>query len=78
MKEEIRAKIAAFLNEAPDKIEDSSVLTDLVAESFLLIELVIELQEEFQVRLMQDDLRNVKTIGDLLTVVVSKCANNKR
>lgn len=65
----MREKIATFLNQPPASIQDDAVLTSLVPESFLLVELVIELQEEFGVRLMQDDLKDVKTVNDLATVV---------
>lgn len=69
MKEKVREKIAAFLNQPAASIKDNAVLTSLVPESFLLVELVIELQEEFGVRLMQDDLKDVKTVSDLAAVV---------
>jgi acyl carrier protein len=69
MKEKVREKIATFLNQPPTAISDDATLTSLVPESFLLVELVIELQEEFGVRLMQDDLKDVKTVNDLATVV---------
>jgi acyl carrier protein len=69
MKEKVREKIATFLNQTPASIKDDAVLTSLVPESFLLVELVIELQEEFGVRLMQDDLKDVKTVSDLAVVV---------
>jgi acyl carrier protein len=72
VKEEVREKIASFLNQPVDNIKDNAVLTDLVPESFLLVELVIELQEEFGVRLMQEDLKDVKTVHDLDTVVTKK------
>ena len=54
------------------KLGDDTVLTDLVVESFALIEMVIELQEEFKVRLVQDDLKNVKTVGDLTSLIESR------
>ncbi len=74
MKEEIRSKIAVFLNQSSNVVKDESILTDLVPESFLLIELVIELQEEFGIRLMQEDLKDVKTAGDLILTVERKIA----
>ena len=69
MKEKVREKIATFLNQPLAAISGDAVLTSLVPESFLLVELVIELQEEFGVRLMQDDLKDVKTVNDLAAVV---------
>ena len=76
MREKIRAKIAGFVNQPSGKITDDRILTELVAESFLLVELVIELQEEFHARLMQEDLRSVKTVGDLISTVEKKQVSN--
>ncbi len=68
--------MARQLNVPLTKLNDeSSNLTDLVHESFILIELVIALQEEFQVRLVQDDLQEVKTLGQLLDVLQKKKNN---
>ena len=72
MTDKIKAKIASLLKQPISKLGDDSVLTDLVVESFALIEMVIELQEEFKVRLVQDDLKNVKTVGDLTSLIKSR------
>jgi len=72
MTDKIKAKIASLLMQPISKLGDDTVLTDLVVESFALIEMVIELQEEFKVRLVQDDLKNVKTVGDLTSLIESR------
>ena len=66
-----KEKMAAFLKIKISKLVDEAVLTDLVAESFVLVEMVIELQEEFSVRLVQEDLKHVKTVNDLIQVFQS-------
>jgi acyl carrier protein len=71
-KNKVKAKVASLLNQPVSKLEDEALLTSLVAESFALIEMVIELQEEFGVRLVQEDLRNVKTVGDLTALFESR------
>ena len=76
MREKIRQKIAGFVTQPPEKITDDRILTELVTESFLLVELVIELQEEFHARLMQEDLQSVKTVGDLISTVEKKQLND--
>lgn len=76
MREKIREKIAGFVNQPSGNVTDDRILTELVAESFLLVELVIELQEEFHARLMQEDLRSVKTVGDLISTVERKQLND--
>ena len=71
-REQVREKMASLLKQPVSKLEDEAILTSLVAESFALIEMVIELQEEFGVRLVQEDLRNVKTVGDLTSLIASR------
>ena len=68
----IKAKMSGLLRQPVSKLQDDTVLTDLVTQSLLLIEMVIELQEEFGVRLVQDDLKNVRTVGDLTRLIESK------
>lgn len=72
----VKTFMAKQLNVPMTKLSDESAnLTDLVHESFVLIELVIALQEEFQVRLIQEDLQEVKTLGQLLDVLQKKKNN---
>ncbi len=72
----VKAFMAKQLNVPMTKLSDESAnLTDLVHESFVLIELVIALQEEFEVRLIQEDLQEVKTLGHLLDVLQKKKNN---
>lgn len=68
----VKEKMADFLKQPVSKLEDDIILTNLVAESFALVEMVIELQEEFGVRLVQEDLKNVKTVGDLAGLFESR------
>lgn len=74
IREQVRRKIAEVLGTVPGKIADDDVLTDLVTSSFVLVETVIELQEEFGVRFQQADLADVVTVGELLDLVVGRMA----
>ena len=71
-KDRVRAKIAEVLGHTEDKITDDAVLTDLVNSSFLLVEMVIELQEEFDIRFQQADMNEVSTVGQLLDLADSR------
>lgn len=71
-REQVRSKIAEVLGQAPDRIADDAVLTDLVTSSFVLVETVIELQEEFGVRFQQADLVDIVTVGQLLDLVAGR------
>ena len=73
-REEVRAKMAEVLNVSVTHLGDEAVLTDVVTESFVLVEMVIELQESFGFRLTQEDLKEVRRVGELLSVVEKKRA----
>ncbi len=63
----IKQKMAEWLGRPVEDLEDHVLLTDLVVESFMLVEMVIGLQESYGERFfVQDDLRDVKTVGDLV------------
>ena len=72
IEESVRRRIAELLRQPLEKVADATELIDLVAESFVLVEMAIELQEEFHVRLLQEDLNGVRTVADLTRLVASR------
>ncbi len=72
MQEEIRKHIAKFLSVDVNKVQDATTLKDLVTDSFILIDLVIDLQNTFKVQLVQDDLATVNVVSDLIQVLIKK------
>lgn len=68
----IKQTLADVLKREPEELGDDTMLKDLVAESFALIEAVINLQEDLGIRLVQEDLRDVKTVGDLVNVCAER------
>lgn len=75
--QQVRTRMAQILKQPVDRLADTAVLTDLVAESFVLVDMVIELQDDLGIRLMHDDLKAVKTVGDLLAVIASKTGRRR-
>jgi acyl carrier protein len=72
--QKVRETLAQLARKPVEKIVDELPLNDLVADSFALVEIVIELQEELGVRLVRDHLQNVKTVGEFTRVVVERAA----
>ncbi len=70
----VRNRIAATLQLPLAKLADDRLLTDVVSESFAMVEMVIDLQEEFGVRLDQAELKQLKTVADLTALVSAKTA----
>lgn len=67
-------QLAQLLRIDPARVTESAKLTDLVADSFVLIETVVELQELLNITLVQEDLDGVNTVAQLLDVCQAKMA----
>jgi len=61
-------RFAAALGREHDSIDRSTKIADLGVDSFDLVDLLVRLQEEMGVRIFQEDLSGVETIGDLESV----------
>jgi acyl carrier protein len=64
-------KIAELLEIEPASIDVNAPLFSLTSSSFRVVELVIELQEEFGVSFGQEDMNGVETVGDFVGLIVS-------
>lgn len=73
-RQDINTLLARLLKIDASRVVDTAQLTDLVSDSFILIETVVELQEEIGISLVQEDLDGVKTVGQLVDVCLSKLA----
>jgi len=71
-KDAVKEKIASFLKQPISRLQDDALLTNLVVESFILVEMIIELQDDFGVQLVQEDMRDVKAVGQLTELLVSR------
>ena len=71
-KDAVKERIASFLKQPISRLQDDVLLTNLVVESFILVEMIIELQDDFGVQLVQEDMRDVKTVGQLTELLVSR------
>jgi acyl carrier protein len=74
-KDAVKEKIAGFLKQPVSRLQDDTLLTNLVVESFILVEMIIELQDIFGVRLVQEDMKHVKTVAELTELFVSRAKN---
>lgn len=62
------ARFAAALHRPPQSIDRTMNIRDLGVDSFELVDLLVQLQEELNVRIFQEDLGAVQTVGDLENV----------
>lgn len=65
--EKVRDIIAKHLDlDAANIHEDSRLVEDLNADSLDLVELVMDMEEEFEVQIPDEQLPKIKTVGDIL------------
>jgi acyl carrier protein len=72
--DEVMTRIAEVLGVAGARVRPEVALADLVAESYPLVEMAIELQDDYDVIFTQADLAAVSSVGDLVELVRSRVA----
>ena len=71
--EKLQSIIAEVLNIDADEVTmDKTFVDDLGADSLDLFEMVMALEEEFEVEIPTEDLENIKTIGDVESYLQSR------
>jgi acyl carrier protein len=73
-KEEIVAGLAEIVNEiagipVEDVAEDKSFTDDLDVDSLSMVEVVVAAEERFDVKIPDDDVKALKTVGDATSYI---------
>ncbi|MDY5964257.1 MAG: acyl carrier protein [Peptostreptococcus porci] len=73
MFERIREIISEQLNiENPEILKmDTNLLEDLDADSLDAVEIIMNIEEEFETKIPDEEIDNVKTIGDIISLIES-------
>ncbi len=72
--EEIRTGLAEIVNEVAgvsveDVTLDKSFTDDLDVDSLSMVEVVVEAEERFGVKIPDDQVKNLKTVGDAVAYI---------
>jgi acyl carrier protein len=72
--EEIRAGLADIVNEvagipADDVQLDKSFVDDLDVDSLSMVEVVVAAEEQFNVKIPDEEVKNLKTVGDAVAYI---------
>ena len=65
----VAERISQTLNVPAATLTPETTLRDLAADSFLLVEMAVDLQEEFDIIFTQADLREVSNLGQLVDLL---------
>ena len=70
IQDKVKAFIATKLNVSEREITpEKNLFNDLGADSLDVVELLMILESEFNVKFSEDDTANVKTVGDLYNMI---------
>jgi len=73
--DEVKEVVVEQLNVNPDEVkEDSKFVEDLGADSLDVVELVMALEEKFDIEIPDSDAESIATVGDAVKYVESKSA----
>jgi acyl carrier protein len=67
----VAERISTVLALPAERLTPDTPLRDLALDSFRMVEMVVDLQEEFQSIFTQDQLQQVHTLGDIFRLLHS-------
>ena len=71
--DKVKELISKQLNRPADEItEDKEVVKDLGADSLDVVEMLMALEEEFNITVPEEDAVNIKTVGDIVRIIDEK------
>ena len=71
--DEVKELISEQLDvKADDITEASNIQDDLGADSLDVVDLVMALEDEFDVEIPEDQVENIKTVGDIVKFIEDK------
>jgi acyl carrier protein len=71
--EKVKEMLCEQLDVEEDKVTlDSSIVDDLGADSLDVVDLVMSLEEEFELEIPDEDVENMKTVGDMVKYIEGK------
>jgi acyl carrier protein len=73
-RDELVAGLAEILEEVAgvnpdDVVEDKSFTEDLDVDSLSMVEVVVAAEEKFDVKIPDDEVQNLKTVGDAVSYI---------
>lgn len=73
MLEKLREIICEFADVKPEDItEETNIRTDLAIDSLSLLNLAVEIENEFELEVSDRDAMNLETVGDVLALIEAK------
>ncbi|WP_290062223.1 acyl carrier protein [Amycolatopsis solani] len=72
--EQVARRVAELTATPAERLTRDTTIRELLPDSFAFIEVAVDLQEEYDVVLTQDDLEDLRTLGDLERLLAERHA----
>ena len=70
--EKVKSIVADQLDVEEEKVTaEASITEDLGADSLDVVDLVMSIEEEFDIEIPDEDVENIKTVGDIVSYIES-------
>lgn len=72
IEDKVKKIIANQLEVDGDKLKGETTFEDIDADSLDIVELVMALEEEFDLEISDQEIENIKSVGDVIDYIGSK------
>lgn len=56
-----------------DEVDESKTLKDYGLDSLDMVELILELEDEYKIKFSDEEMTSIQTIGQLVSAIHKKC-----
>ncbi len=71
--DKVKELISKQLNRPVEEVTcDKEIVKDLGADSLDVVEMLMSLEEEFNISVPEEDAVNIKTVGDIINLIENK------
>ena len=71
----VKSLIVEQLDVDEEKVTKETTFEDIDADSLDVVELVMALEEEFDLEIADEEVENIKTVGDIVSYIEGKTAS---
>ncbi len=73
IEDKVKKVIAEKLNvDISDVVMEASLIDDLGADSLAIVELIMTMEEEFDIEVPDDDAEKLRTVQNVITYIIEK------